>query len=100
MTQLAGVATWRSSIRIDGPSPPLGARLSALQPALAATYHGIGVFALFLWRAFAILNLAGQDIDHELGELVCVTGRFSPLGPVGIRVTSLEGSSQLLFPKQ
>jgi hypothetical protein len=25
-------------------------------------------------REFAILDLAGQDIDHEFGELVCVAG--------------------------
>jgi hypothetical protein len=30
--------------------------------------------AAFLRRGFTILNLAGQDINHEFGELVCVTG--------------------------
>ena len=44
--------------------------------------------AAFLRRGFTILNLAGQDINHEFGELVCVTGRFSPR-PAIRKITSL-----------
>jgi hypothetical protein len=55
-----------------------------------------GINAALFCRALTILNLAGQDIDHELGELVCVAGAllafrsaghlFIPGGPKEIAV--------------
>jgi hypothetical protein len=33
----------------------------------------------FLWRSRAVLDLSGEDIRHQLGELVCVAGALEAL---------------------
>ena len=59
--------------------------LFPLQSALAAKRDGGGVFTLFPWRRLTIFNLASQDIDHEFGKLVCVTGALLTSRFVGRR---------------
>ena len=38
-----------------------------------------GIFALFLWRGLAVLDLAGSHIDHQLGGLGKVPRAFGVL---------------------
>ena len=79
--------------------PPLcGSRLGDLRsslrchargsrrPALLAHGGGGRVHAPFLWRRLTILDLTGQDIDHQLAQLIRIAGRLGRLGSVGTRI--------------
>ncbi|MGH6848059.1 MAG: hypothetical protein ACREC0_11655 [Methylocella sp.] len=45
----------------------------------STSFYGAGVFALPIWRRLSIFDLAGENIDHELGELIRVARAFRML---------------------
>jgi len=54
--------------------PPFGRHARRSRRAAFLAHGGRGrIDAALFRRRLAILDLAGQDIDHELGELVSVT---------------------------
>jgi hypothetical protein len=75
---------------------------SALYPAKAAALDRSRINASFLWRRLPVLDLTGQDIDHELGELVCIAGSFWALDHSHIMIDGLansKASTRLIFSR-
>jgi hypothetical protein len=65
-------ASWQPSSQSQPGAPRQVSRAS--RAALFAHSGRRRIDTAFFGREFAVLNLASQDIDHELGELVCVAG--------------------------